>query len=200
MLRALGERRTGWLSAMARGIDRVATGWTMFFVAMALIAFTASFHRWRHLFTFFGSIVALAVLGQTMINGYDRTRPDDVTIAGRWQGYSFPSATAAIFAFTTIGIIYMTVVPGRPRNIAKRVGTIAVGLVVASRLYLAIDHPSDALAGGRPRRCHPADRVPLLHAERGVPGRRTGGARPRTSTSADGAVRPAPRRARNSSA
>ena len=147
VLRTLAGWRTGWLTAVARGIDRVATGWTMFFVAMALIAFTMFFRRWRHLFTFLGSIVVLAVLGQTMINGYERPRPDDVAITGRWQGYSFPSATAAIIAFTAIGIIYMTVVPGRPRNIAKRVGAVGVGLVVMSRLYLAVDHPSDVLAG-----------------------------------------------------
>ena len=37
VLRALAEVRTGWLTAAARAVDRVATGWAMFVVAMLLL-------------------------------------------------------------------------------------------------------------------------------------------------------------------
>jgi membrane-associated phospholipid phosphatase/tRNA A-37 threonylcarbamoyl transferase component Bud32 len=148
LLRGFARLRTGWLLTVARGVDRAATGWTMFFVAIALMLVTAFFRRWRHLFTFLGSIMVLAIFGQVLINGYRRPRPYDVTAAGRWQGFSLPSATVAIVAFTVVGIIYMLAVPGHQREVAKRVGFVLVGILAAARVYLGIDHPFDVLVGG----------------------------------------------------
>jgi membrane-associated phospholipid phosphatase len=147
VLRAVARMRVGWLMTLARGVDRVATGWTMFFVAISLLVFTIGFRRWRHLFTFLGSVIVLVVIGSSLIEAFKRPRPYDVTLAGRWQGFSLPSAAVAIVSFTVVGIIYMTVVPGRPRNIAKTLGTLAVAAVAVSRLYLGIDHPADVLVG-----------------------------------------------------
>jgi membrane-associated phospholipid phosphatase len=147
ILRTIAGWRTSWLTTAARGVDRVATGWTMFFVAVILMLLTIVFRRWRHLFTFLGSVVVLAVIGSLLIDGYQRPRPYDVTIVGRWQGFSLPSATVAIFSFTVIGIIYMLAVPGHVRDVAKRAGFVAVAVVAASRLYLGIDHPLDVVMG-----------------------------------------------------
>ena len=120
----------------------------MFFVAIALLVVTVVFRRWRHLFTFLGSVVVLEVhRARSLINGYTRPRPYDVTIIGRWQGFSLPSAPAAIVSFTVVGIIYMLVVPGTPATIAKCVGAAAVGDRRRSRLYLGVDHPFDVLVG-----------------------------------------------------
>ena len=147
VLRALARHRTGWLTTISRGIDRMATGWTMFAVAVALIVATAVFRRWRHLFTFLASVLFVEIVGLLMINAFSRPRPYDVTAIGRWQGYSLPSATAAIVSFTAVGIIYMLVVPGRPRRIAKAVGIVVVGAAMLARLYLGVDHPFDVLTG-----------------------------------------------------
>ena len=105
----------------------------MFFVAIALIIATVGFRRWRHLFTFLGSVLVLEVLGILLIAAYKRPRPYDVTTIGRWRGYSLPSAPAAIVSFTVVGIIYMLVVPGRSRTIAKILGATVVAVCVASR-------------------------------------------------------------------
>jgi membrane-associated phospholipid phosphatase len=145
--RGLAGIRTGWLTRLVRGIDRVATGWTLFFVAVALLVATIVFRRWRHLFTFLGSVVVLETIGVSLIDAFKRPRPYDVTAIGRWQGFSMPSATAAIVSFTAVGIIYMLVVPGRPRDIAKRVAFVVVPIVVVGRIYLGIDHPFDVLVG-----------------------------------------------------
>jgi hypothetical protein len=82
-----------------------------------------------------------------MIGTYRRPRPYDVTIIGRWEGFSLPSATAALVSIVVIGILYMLVVPGRPRQIGKIVGGAVVVAVVASRLYLGVNHPFDVLTG-----------------------------------------------------
>ena len=147
ILRAIARLRTGWLNEFFRGVDRGATGWTMFFVGIALVAAIIVFRRWRHLFTFLASVLVLEVLGILLIEAYSRPRPYDVTTIGRWSGYSLPSATVAIVSFTVVGWIYAMVVPGRPRNIAKIVGAVIIGTVGFGRMYLGVDHPSDVLTG-----------------------------------------------------
>jgi membrane-associated phospholipid phosphatase len=147
ILRAFARVRTAWLNDVMRAVDRAATGWTMSFVALALLISIVAFKRWRHLFTFLASVVVVEILGLWLITMYARPRPYDVTIIGRWQGYSLPSAAAAVVSFTVVGIIYAAVVPGHPRAIAKLVGAGVVVLICLARLYLGIDHPFDLLTG-----------------------------------------------------
>ncbi len=147
ILRGIAELRVGWLSDVFRAIDRMATGWTMFFVTAALVVGMVVFKRWRHLFTFLASVMVMQVLGLLLIAAYSRPRPFDVTIIGRWQGYSNPSATLAIVSSTVVGIIYALVVAGRSRSIAKIVGGVVIGVIAIGRLYLAIDHPFDVVTG-----------------------------------------------------
>ena len=147
ILRGIAELRVGWLTSVARAIDRMATGWTTFVVAILLLGSMVVFKRWRHLFTYLGAVLLLQLVGVTLIETFNRPRPTDVWTIGRWQGYALPSATVAIVSYLVVGVIYTVVVPGRPRTIAKVIGIVVVGLVVASRLYLAIDHPFDVLTG-----------------------------------------------------
>ena len=147
ILRRVATVRTGWLTSAARAVDRVATGWTMFVVAVVLIVATVVCRRWRHLFTFLATVLLVEVFGVLLIEATSRPRPFDVVTIGRWQGYSLPSATVAIVSFTTVGVVYMLVVPGRPRSIAKPIAIVIVAVVAMSRLYLAVDHPMDVLSG-----------------------------------------------------
>ena len=147
VLRALAGLRTSWLTPAARGVDRVATGWTMFVVAMLLVLVSIVWKRWRHLFAFLGSVVVLRLIGLALHAAHRRPRPYDVTTIGTWNGYSSPSATSAIVSIAVIGVIYMVVVPGRPRSIAKIAGGVVIALVAGARLYLAVDHPFDVIAG-----------------------------------------------------
>jgi len=147
ILRAFTDVRVGWLTDVFRAIDRVATGWTMFGLAAALIAAMVVFRRWRHLFTFLGSVLVLSVIGVALVNAFSRPRPYDVTTIGRWRGYSLPSTTATVVAFTAVGIVYTMVVAGRPRTIAKIVAGVAVGTFAIGRIYLGVDHPFDAVVG-----------------------------------------------------
>lgn len=143
----IADHRTAWLTSAARAIDRAATGWPLSVIAFGLLAAAIAFRRWRHLFAFLGSVLAVATIGRLLINGFQRSRPADVEILGRWRGYSFPSATAAVVSMTVVGLIYILVPAGRARSIAKLAGAAVVTAVVASRLVLAVDHPSDVLVG-----------------------------------------------------
>ena len=116
-------------------------------VSAVLLVTTIVCKRWRHLFTFLGTVIVVRIIGEVLIDAYTRPRPTDVTTIGRWEGFSLPSATVAIVSITVVGIIYMLVVPGEPRRLAKAIGIAAVAVVVAARLYLAVDHPFDVLTG-----------------------------------------------------
>jgi tRNA A-37 threonylcarbamoyl transferase component Bud32 len=147
ILRGFARLRTEWLTDVFRAVDRAVTGWIMFVVAEALVVVMIVFRRWRHLFTFLASVLLIQILGVLMIDIYERPRPYDVTTIGRWWGFSLPSVAAAVVTFTSIGIIYTVVVPGRARSIAKLVGMLIGGVVVVALLYLGVDHPFDVLVG-----------------------------------------------------
>ncbi|MET0325544.1 MAG: phosphatase PAP2 family protein, partial [Ilumatobacteraceae bacterium] len=147
VVRSVAEIRTDWLTTLARGVDRMATGWTMSVVAGVALVTAVACKRWRHLFTFLGGVLVASLLTLLLIAAFRRPRPYGVTIIGRWQGFALPSATAAVVSITVVGVIYMLVVPGRPRRIAKFVGFAVVGVVAASRIYLGVDHPLDVLTG-----------------------------------------------------
>ena len=121
-----------------------------------------------------------------------------ITIIGSWGGYSAPSPPVAVLTIFLMGAVYCLVVPGRPRTYAK----IAVAVVVAAVL------PGPPVPGRRsPRRRalrrrargrDPGHGVPLLHPERGVPGRLPPGPdrsrrrdRPAWRGDPDGRARPA---------
>ncbi len=147
VLRTVVRGRTAWLTDVAERIDRIGSGWTITIVSAGLLLSLVAFRRWRHLFTFLGSLAALESVGSFLYERFERPRPYDVTIIGRWAGFSLPSPPVAILAIVIVGILYSMIVAGHPRNVAKIVGAILVLLHAAARLYLGVDHPFDILVG-----------------------------------------------------
>ena len=192
ILRQIARLRTDWLTDVMNGIDRVGSGWAMTRRGLGLIVALMVFRRWRHLFTFLGSVVvARGARPDPATPTFARPRPYDVTIIGRWAGYSLPVAAGGRrVTFIVVGIIYTLVVPGPPAH-DRQGGRRGRGRrsVSSPRLYLGRRPPLRRPGRRRARRRDPAQRLPLLHAERGLPGHATGGARPRTSTSAAGGAR-----------
>ena len=103
--------------------------------------------RWRHLFTFLGSYAAVEFVGAIVYNHFRRPRPYDVTIIGRWAGFTLPAPPVLLVTLLAVVVVYALVVPGRPRSIAKAVAAIGVVAFVASQLYLATFGPFDVLIG-----------------------------------------------------
>jgi membrane-associated phospholipid phosphatase len=144
-LEQVAQLRTSWLTSVMERIDRLGSGWTTTTIILVTIVALLAFRRWRHLFVLLASVAALEILGSALYDAFSRPRPFGVTIIGRWSGYSMPSPPVAIFAAFLIGVAYSLVVPGRPRTTAKWIIAGLVSLFVASRLYLAVDHPSDVI-------------------------------------------------------
>ncbi len=147
VLRQVASVRTGWLTDVARMIDRIATGWVITILGFGVIVAIVVYKRWRHLFTYIGALFAVRVIGGEIYFLYARPRPYDVTDIGRWSGYSFPAPPIAVVAFVALGIAYTLVVQGRARNAAKLVAAIVLGVVAVAELYLATLHPFDIVVG-----------------------------------------------------
>jgi hypothetical protein len=93
------------------------------------------------------SVALSGLLAEGLLLLASRPRPFDVTIIGTWEGYSAPSLPIGGLAVVIAGIVYMLVVPGRPRMYAKYVGFVVLLGAAFLRVYLGIDHFTDALFG-----------------------------------------------------
>jgi len=114
---------------------------------LGTIAALVGLRRWRHLVIFLGCVVAVELAAFQLAIFQARVRPIGVTIIGPWDGFSFPSLPLAALAVTLVGMVYALLPPGRPRSRGKW----AVGIVLVAagcaRMYLAVDNPSDLVAG-----------------------------------------------------
>ena len=154
--------RTGWLDSFAPKAHTIGSRAGFGALAIALVAATAWFRRWRHLVIW---MISLALAG-SLLQGLElvaiRPRPFGVQQIASWEGFATPSIPIGAMAILWIGIAYMLVVPGRPRTWAKLAAAIVITLV-----GLLADLP-----GRRPlhrrrlrrdrRRRDPAGRVPCV--------------------------------------
>ena len=144
---AVVSLRVGWLDAVARSLNTFGSRWGLGLLMLATIAGVAWFKRWRHLAMFLIGVALSGLLAQGLLLLASRPRPFDVTIIGTWEGFSAPSLPMGGLGVAVVGIAYMLVEPGRPRMYAKFVGAAVLILAAFLRIYLGIDHFTDALFG-----------------------------------------------------
>jgi len=144
---AVAALRVGWLDTLARSVNTVASRYGLALFMLLTIASVVWFKRWRHLILFLISVALSGLVAELLLLVASRPRPFDVTIIGTWEGYSAPSLPIDGLAVVIAGIVYMLVVPGRPRMYAKYVGFAVLLAAALLRVYLGIDHFTDALFG-----------------------------------------------------
>jgi tRNA A-37 threonylcarbamoyl transferase component Bud32/membrane-associated phospholipid phosphatase len=147
LLDLIARARTPTLTAVARGFAVLGSVWCVLILRWGTIALLVAFRRWRQLVTFVVCVAALRTVVAVMAPVFGRPRPPGIRILGTWQGYSHPSRPVAVLAVTLVGMAFALVPAGTWRHQALRVTAVLVGLLVLSRLYLAVDHPTDALVG-----------------------------------------------------
>jgi tRNA A-37 threonylcarbamoyl transferase component Bud32/membrane-associated phospholipid phosphatase len=103
--------------------------------------------RWRHLFVWIGTMFLVGQLSELAAGVIQRPRPLSVEIIDHWQGFAMPSRPIAVLAATSINVLYALVPAGKLRDRGKLVVSGLLAVVVLARLYLGVDHPTDALVG-----------------------------------------------------
>ena len=148
ILRQVAVLRSGWLTTLMVGVNAVLVSrWTIGILRLGTMVALVGLRRWRHLVIFLGCVVAVALAAFQLAMFQARVRPLGVTIIGGWDGFSFPAPQVAALAVTLVGMVYALLPPGRPRSRGKwAVGAILLLLALA-RMYLAVDNPSDLVAG-----------------------------------------------------
>ncbi len=137
--------RTGWLTSVARFLSGIGAEWPNRVARWGVIVALVLFKRWRHLFVFVSTVLVVTWLVALVQQTVPRARPLGVRIIGSWHEFSFPSATVAAAAITLLGVLYTLLPAGKPRRVGKWVGWALIALLVASKWYLAVDHPFDDL-------------------------------------------------------
>ena len=172
VLRQFARLRTEWLTDIASPIGRIGMGWAVpIATAAALILALMVLKRWRHVFTFVGSLAVAELAVSIVYQGFARPRPYDVTIIGRWRSFSLPRRARGLRGLRRHRDHLRArgrgpaandrEDPRRPRSSRS-----------SSRLPAVPRHVPPLR---RPRRSRPRDRVrdqrvPVLHTERGLPG------------------------------
>ena len=139
--------RTGWLETLAREAHTVGSRVGFAVLGVLLVLSTAWFRRWRQLVLW---LLSLALAG-ALLQGLEllslRARPFGVRQVASWEGYAAPSIPVGAIAILGIGAAFMLVVPGRPRLWAKLAVAGAIVIAGTLRIYLGVDHFTDALFG-----------------------------------------------------
>jgi serine/threonine protein kinase/membrane-associated phospholipid phosphatase len=145
VLRWLAGLRTEWLNDVMVAVDRFFSGWPTTVVSVSMVLALVVLRRWQRLLTWIVSLAILEMGGTILWQNISRPRPYDVTIIGRWSGWSMPSPPIAVVTAVLVGITYTLVVAGRPRTVAKWATALVLVLFAGARMYLGVDHPSDVL-------------------------------------------------------
>ena len=148
LVAAIGRVRAPWLTDVMRAIDTLASPVVLFTTRLLILAILIVFRRWRHLFVFVGSVLAVELISYGIASFMTRPRPFGVTAVAAWEGFSHPSRRIADVAVTAVGIVYALLPHGRYRDLAKYVTAGTLAVFGSGQLYLGVSHPTDVIVGG----------------------------------------------------
>jgi membrane-associated phospholipid phosphatase/tRNA A-37 threonylcarbamoyl transferase component Bud32 len=140
--------RTGWLDTLARQAHTFGSRVGFAVLGVLLVVASARFHRWRHLVIW---VISLGIAG-ALLQGLElvslRSRPFGVQQLASWEGFATPSIPIGAISILAMGVVFMLVVPGRPRFWAKLAAAAAIAITGVLRIYLGVDHFTDVVFGG----------------------------------------------------
>jgi tRNA A-37 threonylcarbamoyl transferase component Bud32 len=139
--------RTSAATALARRLQALGSPDVVLASRWVVILGALAFRRFRHAAAFLACVLVTTWITSGIAVLFTRSRPLEVDILGSWTGFSHPSRPLADMAVVLIGVTYTLVPRGRWRGWAKAGTTAYLVVLAASRLYLAVEHPTDALFG-----------------------------------------------------
>ncbi len=144
VLQRIEALRTDALTPVMLDLHALGSEWTVRGLRWATLVALLTLRRFRHLAVFLGITLVVTALTATSSLVVGRLRPLEVEIIGGWEGYSHPSVPVVALGLSLMGILYTLVPGGTWRNRAKWAAGVPIVALIAARLYLGVDHPSDA--------------------------------------------------------
>jgi len=143
VLLRLEDLRSDAVTAFMKGVNFLTSDAVVRIMRWGTVAVLLFFKRWRHLAAGIVAIAVVEAASALMAEAVARPRPL-VEILVPWEGYAHPSNPVASLT-VTLGVMgYSLIARGRTR-FWWFVGSGAVMvLIVFARVYLGVDHPSDA--------------------------------------------------------
>jgi tRNA A-37 threonylcarbamoyl transferase component Bud32/membrane-associated phospholipid phosphatase len=137
--------RTALLTDLMQTVHALGSRWTIRALFWATVVALIALRRFRHLFVFLGSTLAVTALTGFLAFFFVWPRPLGVEIIGDWNGYANPSRPVAALTATLMGMLYSLAPAGRLRRVGKPVIAALVTALSLSLVYLAVNSPSDVV-------------------------------------------------------
>ncbi len=143
ILRRFVDVRNDTLTSIADVVAVLGSSWFIRVLRIGTLLALIFIRRWRHFFAVIIGILFVQWTVEILQEYVGRPRPF-VPLIGAWEGASHPSTPVAKFGVTAAAMAYSLVPTGRARHVALAVAGVLVSLLIATQLYLGVDHPSDA--------------------------------------------------------
>ena len=138
------DRRTPTLTTIADACNALTSEWFVRILRFATLLALIWVRRWRHFLAVLLAIFIVQASGELVQSMVGRPRPL-VPILADWEGSPHPSLPIGALAVTLSVMAYSLVPSGRKRRAILGVSGVLVTMVALSRIYLGVDHPSDAV-------------------------------------------------------
>ena len=144
LLLRLEDLRTDAATALFKAFNWMTNDLVIRVGRWAIVIALIFYKRWRHLAAAIAVFIIVDLVSAGMANAVARPRPL-VEILVPWEGYAHPSLPVASLA-ATFGVVGYSLFPkGTWRNGWFIACGLVLSLMVFARIYLGVDHPSDAI-------------------------------------------------------
>ncbi len=138
------DRRSDVLTSVADVVAVLGSSWFVRVLRIGTLVALLSVRRFRHFFAVVLAIIIVQVVVDNLQDFVGRPRPF-VRIIGDWEGPAHPSGPVARLSVTLAAMAYTLVPRGRARHLAFAGAGGAIVALILARIYLGVDHPSDAV-------------------------------------------------------
>ncbi len=144
VLEQLVEMRSSTLTSFADAVAVLGSSWFVRLLRIGTLIALIAVRRFRHVFAVLLAIILVQLVVDNLQIVIGRPRPL-FPIIGDWEGPSHPSGPVARFGVTVTAMAYTLLPKGRLRLLAFGLAGVLVSALVLARVYLAVDHPTDAV-------------------------------------------------------
>jgi tRNA A-37 threonylcarbamoyl transferase component Bud32 len=139
----LVDQRSDSLTSLAHAFDFLSSEWVVRILRLGTLLALVFFKRWRHFFAVLLAVLIVEATTGLLQDTIGRNRPF-VPILADWEGASHPSRPVAALAVTLASMAYSLFPYGKLRRGTIIVSGFLMVLVAVARVYLGVEHPSDA--------------------------------------------------------